>query len=94
MKKFGTRLLSVAIASSLIVTPVMAAPTVDELNKEVSDLKENKAEKQSEVNSLQKELTDIMTKLGELEEDLVQKGEEILQAQDDLVAAEASSMRP
>lgn len=89
MKKFGTRLLSVAIASSLIVTPVMAAPTVDELNKEVSDLKENKAEKQSEVNSLQKELTDIMTKLGELEEDLVQKGEEILQAQDDLVAAEA-----
>jgi cell wall-associated NlpC family hydrolase len=89
MKKFGTRLLSVAIASSLIVTPVMAAPTVDELNKEVSDLKENKAEKQSEVNSLQKQLTDIMTKLGELEEDLVQKGEEILQAQDDLVAAEA-----
>ena len=89
MKKLGRRLLSAAIASSLIVTPVMAAPTVDELNKEVSDLKENKAEKQSEVNSLQKQLTDIMTKLGELEEDLVQKGEEIIQAQEDLTAAEA-----
>lgn len=89
MKKLGTRLLSAAIVSSLIVTPVMASPSVDELNKEVSNLKEDKAEKQSEVNSLQMQLTDIMSKLGELEEDLVEKGEEILQAQQDLVAAEA-----
>ncbi len=81
MKKFGARLLAAAVAGSLIVTPVMAAPSVN-------DLKEDKAEKQSEVNSLQKELTDIMTKLGDLEEDLIKKGEEITQAEADLTVAE------
>ncbi|MCI9620763.1 MAG: hydrolase [Dorea sp.] len=81
MKKFGARLLAAAVAGSLIVTPVMAAPSIN-------DLKEDKAEKQSEVNSLQKELTDIMTKLGDLEEDLIKKGEEITQAEADLTVAE------
>lgn len=81
MKRFGTRLLAAVLASSLIVTPVMAAPSVDEL-------KDQKEAKQSEVNSLQNELTDIMSKLGQLEEDLIAKGQEITQAQEDLAAAE------
>ena len=80
-KKIGTRLLTAVVASSLIATPVMAAPSIDQL-------KENKATKQSEVNSLQQELTDILSKLGELEEGLIKKGEEITQAEEDLVAAE------
>ncbi len=80
-KKIGTRLLTAVVASSLIATPVMAAPSIDQL-------KENKAAKQSEVNSLQQELTDILSKLGELEEGLIKKGEEITQAEEDLVAAE------
>lgn len=80
-KTIGTRLLTAVVASSLIVTPVMAAPSIDQL-------KENKAAKQSEVNSLQQELTDILGKLGELEEGLIKKGEEITQAEEDLVAAE------
>ena len=63
MKKFGTRLLTAVVASSMIVTPVFAAPSVD-------DLKDNKAAKESEVSSLQDQLTDIMSKLGDLEEDL------------------------
>ena len=58
MKKFGTRLLTAVVASSMIVTPVFAAPSVD-------DLKENKAAKESEVSSLQEQLTDIMSKLGD-----------------------------
>ena len=53
MKRFGIRVLAAAIASSLIVTPVMAAPTVD-------DLKKNKEAAQGEVNSLQAELKDIV----------------------------------
>ena len=81
MKKFGARFLAAVVAGSLIVTPVMAAPSIDEL-------KENKAEKQSEVNSLQEELTKIISKINGLEEDLVKKGEEIIQATDDLAAAE------
>ena len=81
MKKFGTRLLAVVVASSMIAMPVMAAPSVD-------DLKEDKAAKESEVKSLQDELNSIMTKLGDLEEDLISKGEEISQAEKDLEAAE------
>ena len=81
MRKFGARVLAAIVASSLIVTPVMAAPSID-------DLKEDKAEKQSEVNSLQEELTRIISKINGLEEDLVKKGEEIIQATDDLAAAE------
>lgn len=81
MRKFGARLLAALIAGSLIVTPVMAAPSIDEL-------KEDKAEKQNEVNSLQEELTQIISKINGLEADLVKKGEEIIQATDDLAAAE------
>lgn len=81
MRKFGARFLAAVVASSLIVMPVMAAPSIDEL-------KEDKAEKQSEVNSLQEELTKIISKINGLEEDLVKKGEEIIQATDDLAAAE------
>ena len=81
MKRFGARLLAAIVAGSLIVTPVMAAPSIDEL-------KEDKAEKQSEVNSLQEELKQILSKINGLEEDLVKKGEEIIQATDDLAAAE------
>lgn len=80
MRRFGVRLLAAAIASSLIVTPVMAAPSID-------TLKENKAQKQSEVNSLQQELTEILQKLGDLEEGLIKKGEEIIQAEEDLEVA-------
>ena len=77
MKKFGTRLLTAVVASSMIVTPVFAAPSVD-------DLKDNKAAKESEVSSLQDQLTDIMSKLGDLEESLIEKGEEITKAEEDL----------
>ena len=81
MKKFGTRLLTAVVASSMIVTPVFAAPSVD-------DLKDNKAAKESEVSSLQDQLTDIMSKLGDLEESLIEKGEEITKADEDLKEAQ------
>ncbi len=81
MKRFRARLLTAVVASSLIVTPVMAAPSVDEL-------KDQKAAKQSEVQSLQDELTNLMSKLATLEEELIAKGQEITQAEEDLVVAE------
>ena len=81
MKKFGTRLLTAVVASSMIVTPVFAAPSVD-------DFKDNKAAKESEVSSLQDQLTDIMSKLGDLEESLIEKGEEITKAEEDLKEAQ------
>lgn len=81
MKKFGSKLLAAVVASSLIVTPVMAAPSVD-------DLKKDKAAAQSAVNSLQSELTDILGKIDQMEADLIKKGEEIDKATEDLKVAE------
>lgn len=81
MKK-AVRILGVSIlASSLLVTPVMAAPDIDTLQK-------NKKEAQNEVDSLQSELTSLMKKINKLEEDLVEKGKEVQKVTDDLKKAE------
>ena len=50
MNKHGIRLITAVVTSSMIVTPVLAAPSVDDLKKE-------KAAKQNEVSSLQSQLT-------------------------------------
>lgn len=78
----AVKLLGVSILSaSLMVTPSLAAPSINELEQ-------NKKAVQNEVTSLQSELTSIMLKINELEEKLVDKGEEIEQAQKDLEEAE------
>lgn len=81
MKRFVKKFLAVAVTSSLIVTPVKAAPSVE-------DLKEDKAAAQSEVGDLQSQLNDIVGKIDQLESDLAKKGEEIAQAKEDLAEAE------
>ena len=81
MKKFGRNLLTAVLLSSLIVTPVMANPSVDDLKKE-------KETAQSEVSSLKSQLTEILNKMSQLEEDLIAKGQEIVQAEEDLAEAE------
>ena len=81
MNKFGRRILAALITSSLVVTPVLAAPSVDDLQK-------SKASAQSEVNSLQTQLQSIVSKITQLEADLTTKGEEIIQAQADLEQAQ------
>ena len=65
----------------MIVTPVLAAPSVDDLKKE-------KASKQNEVSSLQSQLTTLMGKVNTLESELIQTGEDITKAQSDLVVAQ------
>lgn len=81
MKKVGVRLLAAAVTSSMIVTPVMAAPSVDEL-------KDKKEAAQSEVNSLQEELNDVVSELNQIELDLISVGEEITQKEEELAEAE------
>ena len=70
MKRFGTRILTAVIASSLIVMPVSAAPSVEQLKK-------NKESAEGEVNSLKAELTKIIGKIDKLERDLIETSEEI-----------------
>ena len=81
MNKHGIRLITAAVTSSMIVTPVLAAPSVDDLKKE-------KAAKQSEVSSLQSQLTTLMGKVNTLESELIQTGEDITKAQGDLEVAQ------
>ena len=81
MNKHGIRLITAVVTSSMIVTPVLAAPSVDDLKKE-------KASKQSEVSSLQSQLTTLMGKVNTLESELIQTGEDITKAQSDLVVAQ------
>ena len=49
MNKIGKRILAAAVASSVLVTPVFADPSVD-------DLKKSKESAQNEVSSLQTQL--------------------------------------
>ena len=81
MNKHGIRLITAVVTSSMIVTPVLAAPSVDDLKKE-------KALKQNEVSSLQSQLTTLMGKVNTLESELIQTGEDITKAQSDLVVAQ------
>lgn len=81
MNKHGIRLITAVVTSSMIVTPVLAAPSVD-------DLKKKKASKQNEVSSLQSQLTTLMGKVNTLESELIQTGEDITKAQSDLVVAQ------
>lgn len=81
MNKHGIRLITAVVTSSMIVTPVLAAPSVDDLKKE-------KASKQNEVSSLQSQLTTLMGKVNTLESELIQTGEDIIKAQSDLVVAQ------
>ena len=81
MNKHGIRLITAVVTCSMIVTPVLAAPSVDDLKKE-------KASKQNEVSSLQSQLTTLMGKVNTLESELIQTGEDITKAQSDLVVAQ------
>lgn len=81
MKKFSTKLLAAVVTSSLIVTPVMAAPSTESIEQE-------KAAAQSEAASLRSQLTEVVTQINQIEEDLTAKGEEIIQTTADLAEAE------
>lgn len=81
MRKFGKALVASLMASALVVSPVFAEPSVN-------DLESSKSAAQSEVNSLQAELQTLLEKINQLEGDLIEKGKEIGQAEEDLQAAE------
>lgn len=81
MKKFSTKLLAAVVTSSLIVTPVMAAPSTESIEQE-------KAAAQSEAASLKSQLTEVVTQINQIEEELTEKGEQIIQTTADLAEAE------
>ncbi|WP_461812421.1 C40 family peptidase [Faecalimonas sp.] len=81
MKRFAKVLGVSVLSASLIVTPILAAPSVN-------DLEQNKKQTQKEVDSLQSELTSLMNKINKVEEDLITKGKEVTEATAKLKDAE------
>ena len=68
MRRIKSALLVTVLTCGLVVTPVFAEPSVD-------DLKKDKEAAQSEVDSLQSKLTDLLSKISQLEGDLISKGQ-------------------
>ncbi len=70
-------MITAVLASVMIVIPVFATPTID-------DMQQDKAEAQGEVEALQQQLSETLAKISTLEENLVKKQEEIDKASADL----------
>lgn len=81
MKKIAGKFLIALAVSSMIVTPVYATPSVD-------DLKEDKEEAKEQLDSLKEDLSKVLNKISEMEEKLIAKGEEIVEVTGQLQEAE------
>lgn len=81
LKRVHSAFLATVLTCSLVVTPVFAEPTQ-------SELEDQKATAQSELEQFQAELDTIVAKTSELENKLIAKGEEILEAEEKLEVAE------
>lgn len=82
MKKIVRVLTVTVLASALVVSPVLADPSVEELEQQ-------KAEKQAAVDSLQGTLQATLGKIDDLSAQLVETGEKVIQAEADLEEAKA-----
>ena len=83
MKRMWKMTLVTVMTASMVVTPVLATPSV-------SELESGKAAAESEAQVLQSQLASLLTQIGQLEEELIQTGEEILETTEDLAEAEES----
>lgn len=81
LKRVHSALIAAALTCSLVVTPVFAEPTQEELE-------DQKEAAQSELGNLQAELDTLIQKTGELENKLISTGQQITQAEEDLEEAE------
>ncbi len=80
-KRLAQALVASVVISSLIITPVLAAPSEDEL-------KEKKATAESEVGSLQKQLGELISKMKDLEVKLGNTSLKLSETEEDLEVAE------
>lgn len=76
-KRIVQAFVAAVLVSTLVVTPVFATPSVD-------DMKQDKEATQSEVDSLQEQLSSTLNKISELEDNMSKKQSEIDKANIDL----------
>lgn len=82
LKRVHSAFIAAALTCSLVVTPVFAEPTQQELE-------DQKEAAQSELGNLQTEFDTLIQKTSELENKLISTGQQITQAEEDLEEAES-----
>lgn len=92
-KRLVQALITGLVMSSLIITPVMATPTVDksklnELKENVENLEGQKAEMEAEAASVDANLSELLLEFNALELDMKNQEKKIEKAEEDLTAAE------
>lgn len=86
MKKFRRAFVTVLVLISVLATSVLAAPSVNELERK-------KKNAENAVKTLQDDLADTMADINEMEMKLVSKGEEVLEASARLEEAEINEQK-
>ena len=86
MKKFRRAFVTVLILVSVLATSVLAAPSVNELERK-------KKNAENAVKTLQDDLAETMADINEMEMKLVSKGEEVIQATAQLEEAEINEQK-
>ncbi len=86
MKKFRRAFVTVLVLISVLATSVLAAPSVNELERK-------KKNAENAVKTLQDDLVDTMADINEMEMKLVSKGEEVIQATAQLEEAEINEQK-
>lgn len=81
MKKWRYIFTAALLASAMFVTQAFAVP--------VSDLRDDKAEAEAELDNLEANLDNVIANLAYLEAELVETGEKIIKTREDLLIAQA-----
>lgn len=87
-KRFLQALITGLVVSSLVITPVLATPGIDELNQNVENLEQQKAQAEAEAASVNNELSGLLLEFNALQLDVENQEKKIVKATDDLVVAE------
>ena len=87
-KRILQTLITCTVMSSLIITPVLATPGIDELNQNVENLEQQKAQAEAQAASVNNELSGLLLEFNALQLDIDNQEKKIDKATDDLVVAE------
>ena len=87
-KRILQTLITCTVVSSLIITPVLATPGIDELNQNVENLEQKKAQAEAQAASVNNELSGLLLEFNALQLDIENQEKKIQKATDDLVVAE------
>ena len=87
-KRFLQALITGLVVSSLVITPVLATPGINELKQNVENLEQQKAQAEAEAASVNNDLSGLLLEFNALQVDIENQEKKIVKATDDLKVAE------